>query len=88
MQLNLSADHFSCTTVTIAVAALVVARLIYCAALRYQLFNRTDKLFAGRYALNEEDVKAGLPRMNKSGLRGVRDAQVSWLESTHSLDQL
>lgn len=42
---------------------------------RWQLYNEVHSRYAGKYALSAADDAKGLPRMNKAGYRGVRDAQ-------------
>lgn len=56
-------------------AIFLLLRRVLSWATRWRLHRQIESYYDGRYALNEEDVRKGLPRMNQCGYRGVHDAQ-------------
>ncbi|CEH19515.1 Domain of unknown function DUF2236 [Ceraceosorus bombacis] len=72
MLLNVTASPWAMSGL---IFALLAARMAYVRTVRFNHRDAVEKRFEGKYALSKEDEKRGLKRMNKSGLRGVRDAQ-------------
>lgn len=56
-------------------AVFLLLRRVLSWATRWRLHHQIEQYYGGRYALSEQDIKNGLPRMNQCGYRGVYDAQ-------------
>jgi hypothetical protein len=57
-------------------ALLLVVRRARSWTTRWQLHNQIEDYYKGKYALTKEDEKRGFKRINKSGYKGIHDAQM------------
>jgi hypothetical protein len=73
---QLFSDHAFASSFAALLVILLLVRRAQSWATRWQLHHQVEDYYRGKYALTSEDEREkGLPRMNKCGYKGVKDAQ-------------